>query len=76
MPYEKEEDDSQHEYLRGAASMLRLSERNPKETIKRVQKKFTFYAEYEFRPPRAEMCAHAPCSLLRAARQEPALGGW
>ena len=28
--------------------MLRISERNPKETIKRVQKKFTFYAECEF----------------------------
>ena len=31
--------------------MLRISERNPKETIKREQKKFTFYAECEFLRP-------------------------
>lgn len=26
--------------------------------------------------PRGEMCAHTPWSLLQAARQEAALGGW
>ena len=36
---------SEREYLRGEASEIRISERNPKFASKREQKKFTFYAE-------------------------------
>ena len=42
---------SEREYLRGANLKVRISERNVKETIKREQKKFTFYAECEFLRP-------------------------
>ena len=34
---------------------VRLSERNSKETIKREQKKFTFYAEFEFLRPKVKL---------------------
>ena len=37
-------------------SRVRLSERNPKETIKREQKKFIFYAEREFPRPSGQFC--------------------
>ena len=44
-------DFSEREYLRNVVSEIRLSKRFTKETIKRVQKKFTFYAECEFLRP-------------------------
>ena len=45
---------------------IRLSERFTKETIKRVQKKFTFYAECEFlRPLGQTYLSKSECEYLR-----------
>ena len=50
--------------------MLRLSERNSKETIKRVQKKFTFYAECEFLRPKVNESKDKSVCFARKERRE------
>ena len=49
---------------------VRLSERNPKETIKRVQKKFTFYAECEFLRPKVNKSKDKSDCFARKERKE------
>ena len=50
--------------------MLLLSERNPKETVKRVQKKFTFYAEFEFLRPKVNESKDKSDCFARKERKE------
>ena len=50
--------------------MLLLSERNSKETVKRVQKKFTFYAEFEFLRPKVNESKDKSDCFARKERKE------
>ena len=50
--------------------MVRLSERNSKETIKRVQKKFTSYAECEFLRPKVNESKDKSDCFARKERKE------
>ena len=51
MPCKEEEDRRSTGVPSIVRSRVRLSEGNPKETVKREQKKFIFYAEREFLRP-------------------------